>query len=618
MWRERRAELLNERLRGAQRVDLADESFSLDLAGLALVTPPAPAEDPAPSTGAKRRKTNNDADKTASADRLSSGRRRSPRSAAKDPYDLPDSSKASDVQSNTDPSANATETQPDPVSSSSVRAPSTRQDIAESELDQLVEAPDDTMPSVAAPGTAASRSSHSFRRVEEIEESPANEPGSGSRRSAFGNNAAGSSLRLQNSLLTSDAVLPSSSPLEQKKRRRSTAPRRSDLNRSTREEIDELSPNRPAERSVIERGNTPQQAAAKSTPAKPPSSDQPDPEEEPEKSQDEAEEIGDEEATRAIGLRPVQRSPQAGSPELGSSVLEIEGNEDEERQSKRRRRQPPPSPAAQKQPRTKAKKPSVKHKDKATSGAKKQEKPRQHDGDTENATIEITVQRFINNKKTGGEEESAEGVQSEIPFANRSGESVVDVFAQVCEEVTATVLAQIQEVAEKATDAAKKKEYRVKMRASLHLNHWHSLRKRLRHAQKEKLTLREEILRLKAEREQVALQMDEIRIKHEVDTKEAKVETLWIIKRSVGSHRSQYRLDTSSLMHDIDLAVAQGQEAPELSRKDQKQAELANLELLVSRVVDEASSASSTGGLLNQVKDFNAFLERAAIALETK
>jgi hypothetical protein len=45
----------------------------------------------------------------------------------------------------------------------------------------------------------------------------------------------------------------------------------------------------------------------------------------------------------------------------------------------------------------------------------------------------------------------------------------------------------------------------------------------VRHVQKEKLTLREEILKLKAEREQVALRMDAIRTKHEADTKESTV-----------------------------------------------------------------------------------------------
>lgn len=71
-------------------------------------------------------------------------------------------------------------------------------------------------------------------------------------------------------------------------------------------------------------------------------------------------------------------------------------------------------------------------------------------------------------------------------------------------------------------------------------------------------------------------------------------------------------------MHDIDLAVEQGRDAPELPHAEQREAELANLELLVSQISQEASSASSTGGILNQVRDFNAFLERAALALESR
>lgn len=55
------------------------------------------------------------------------------------------------------------------------------------------------------------------------------------------------------------------------------------------------------------------------------------------------------------------------------------------------------------------------------------------------------------------------------------------------------------------------------------MNHWHSLRKRVRHVQKQKLDLRDKILQLKAEREQVALRMDAARIKHEADTKDATV-----------------------------------------------------------------------------------------------
>lgn len=69
-------------------------------------------------------------------------------------------------------------------------------------------------------------------------------------------------------------------------------------------------------------------------------------------------------------------------------------------------------------------------------------------------------------------------------------------------------------------------------------------------------------------------------------------------------------------MHDIDLAVERGQAAPELSAAEQKMADLANLEFLISRVSGEVSNKGNDGGALKQIKDFNAFLERAASVLE--
>lgn len=71
-------------------------------------------------------------------------------------------------------------------------------------------------------------------------------------------------------------------------------------------------------------------------------------------------------------------------------------------------------------------------------------------------------------------------------------------------------------------------------------------------------------------------------------------------------------------MHDIDLAVERGRAAPELAPADKKTAELANLEILISRITDQACTQSGTGGTLKQIKDFNAFLERAAVALESR
>ena len=71
-------------------------------------------------------------------------------------------------------------------------------------------------------------------------------------------------------------------------------------------------------------------------------------------------------------------------------------------------------------------------------------------------------------------------------------------------------------------------------------------------------------------------------------------------------------------MHDIDLAIEKGQAAGELSASEQREADLANLELLISRVADQASTKSATGGTLKQIRDFNAFLERTAAVLERR
>lgn len=69
-------------------------------------------------------------------------------------------------------------------------------------------------------------------------------------------------------------------------------------------------------------------------------------------------------------------------------------------------------------------------------------------------------------------------------------------------------------------------------------------------------------------------------------------------------------------MHDVDLAVGKGLAAQPLSKKEESKANLANLEFLISKVAEQACSKSDHGGTLKQIRDFNAFLEKAAAALE--
>ncbi|KAK6613924.1 AT hook domain-containing protein-like protein [Botrytis cinerea] len=131
---------------------------------------------------------------------------------------------------------------------------------------------------------------------------------------------------------------------------------------------------------------------------------------------------------------------------------------------------------------------------------------------------------------------------------------------------------------------------------TINLDNSYSLEKRLREGQRKKLSLREEILRVRAEREKVALRMDGIRIAHEKN-----------------SHDAQEREVLNATVHDIELAVERGKSSSDTTNDGKT-----NIELRLKHIASEASSASDEGGVLKQIKAFNAFMERAALALEGK
>jgi hypothetical protein len=45
---------------------------------------------------------------------------------------------------------------------------------------------------------------------------------------------------------------------------------------------------------------------------------------------------------------------------------------------------------------------------------------------------------------------------------------------------------------------------------------------------------------------------------------------------------------------------------------------MAGTEVLLKRVADQVSNKSDSGGILRQIEEFNAFLERAALVLESR
>jgi hypothetical protein len=214
---------------------------------------------------------------------------------------------------------------------------------------------------------------------------------------------------------------------------------------------------------------------------------------EEEEEEEEAEEISATEAAKALRGRRLRQSLRSGSIELGSRDRG-EGDEDDyeeeeeapepvpEPAPRRQRGKPNKSPATQKQPAQKPRKrasqkqkpekprPTAPPKPRRSSGARRKsdEGSVEDGGEGENA-IEVTVQRFVNfRKRRRDDDEEADDIdplQLDIPFANSSRENAVDVFAQVCEEVIGNTLSQFEQHAQNAPNAAKKKEFRIKIRA---------------------------------------------------------------------------------------------------------------------------------------------------------
>ena len=360
---------------------------------------------------------------------------------------------------------------------------------------------------IPVPGSHSSIVSRRFGGLgteEEVTESPAEAPGSGHRRRIRVSNAAATqSARLQRAVMEAEsgmtAELTTSSPLARKTRRVAAAPsvppmrstraasrlasspaqqavsssspittrpprksdstvasggsvrsvrsqgRRSTLSTAIDEldDVDELSSPMAASTSSAMK---PQPKARKQPLPKPPR--QPTPiEEEQQSPADEgrAEEIDVHEAARRIGRKRPWPSPQREvSPELNSGAPE-KGLP----ATKKRKKRQQESPARQAQPKTQKPKP-------------RKSTVRKGDG---GEAIPITVQRYTKRAHRNEDDTDADILSTEIPFANRGGVNVIDVLAQMCEEVLDSNLETLHKATLQAADSATKKEYRTKLRA---------------------------------------------------------------------------------------------------------------------------------------------------------
>ncbi|POS77549.1 AT hook domain-containing protein [Diaporthe helianthi] len=424
------------------------------------------------------------------------------------------------------------------------------------------------------------------QHAEEIGESPADQPGSGQRRRVRPVQTVTSSALLQSALRADDYdtiqdIIPSSSPLTRKSRKSiatttvSAPSHLASLRRSSRLSSGSDGGVRAPSSGVV----APLEDASPSTApnSQLPSGAEADPVEVEESV------VGQGAAADPLGSKGAQPfdGPEAArhlgrKRQLQSKPLTSTGSVSEESSAKRprtipRSRPKEGSPATQKQPRAPRAPPAKPH----------QQKPARvmASRDATEQPISVKIQRFTKPRRLDEDDPEAEDIlNTEIPFANRSGVNAVDVLAQVCEELINSGLHKLQDAFDKAQEAAAKKDLRVKLRAleafqeelrtrfleqTIALDALYALRKRVREAQKSKLHLRERIIQIRAEREQVALRMDAVRMKHEGGGKEA-----------------LHNIKLSAAMHDVDLVIEQGRVAPELSAKGQKVADLANLELL--------------------------------------
>lgn len=167
---------------------------------------------------------------------------------------------------------------------------------------------------------------------------------------------------------------------------------------------------------------------------------------------EDAQEIGDSEAARRIGLKRPRRTLPAISPEISPDEAP------EKSVAKRRRIAAPPkrkSPAKQRQPkapRAKSNKPAAVRKKKADDDGR--------------PPVAVKVQRFTRLRHRGGDDSGEEDILSlNMPYANRRGVNAVDVLAGLCEDVIDRSVNNTEERIANADDAATKKENRIKLRA---------------------------------------------------------------------------------------------------------------------------------------------------------
>ncbi|KAI9051960.1 hypothetical protein LZ554_004215 [Drepanopeziza brunnea f. sp. 'monogermtubi'] len=450
--------------------------------------------------------------------------------------------------------------------------------------------------------------------VDVVEESPRNAPGSGMRTRV--------ALPKSSQLLDENVTGPrEKTPLMQRKRKRGeNGPKSSPILRGRQsqtpvlDELDELSPEQPSSR--FHKTRVVVKELDELSPEQPnrrrrtthaivdEHAEYTEMDENTSRSyeQEEAEEIDDEQAAAVLTKNQGRRTSSrfaAASPELGAREV----SKPPTFKKPKGRLQVDSSPVRQRQPKRA-------HSKVKSKGAKKAANKQPIRA---GKPIDVVVHRLTGWPIYDENEDDADVLNSEIPHVKRSGVNTIDVLSEVCQELISTGLNTLEEMGNECQEKAARREYKVKYDAvetfgrevnlrllehTINLDNAYSLERRVRDEQRKKLGLREEILRVRKEREQVALRMDSIRMKHE---------------REKNAAQSRESLNTA--VYDIELAIEMGKSA---QSQTTPAGAMVGTEVLVKRIANDVSGMGDGGGLLKRIREFNAFLERAALALEER
>ncbi|OJJ06228.1 hypothetical protein ASPVEDRAFT_154294 [Aspergillus versicolor CBS 583.65] len=245
-------------------------------------------------------------------------------------------------------------------------------------------------------------------------------------------------------------------------------------------------------------------------------------------------------------------------------------------------------------------------------------KPRQPRGET----VPITVHRLANAASLGGEppgssedeadssDEIATSQTSKLP--SRGGVNAADVLAQICRETLEKTLATLKNGIANETNTARRAEFTLRRKAveafstelegrlfdlSEMLDSNFMLGTKVKRAKRKMMDLRSRLDHVRREREAVALRMDAVRSEHAREEQAG-------LARSTINHS----------LHNLELALERGQNRP--ATEDERLT--AGLEFRLRNMAQTVSSIAqgAQGGLLNQIRRFNAQLETTARRLE--